>query len=102
MDFEFRIRTGFFETMVYDLLISKGKLVLSPKESGDSLITIPEKSEGSPLNRKIFYAHSKFYLCRLNLYHDFFRFVDKILFIHVFCSLLSLVLPFMFYRFTVV
>lgn len=44
MDFEFRMKTGFFETKVYDLLIRKGKLILSPKEPEDRLIAIPEKS----------------------------------------------------------
>ena len=44
MDFEFRLKTGFFETQLYDLLIRKGKLILSPKESEDRLITIPGES----------------------------------------------------------
>ncbi len=38
------MKTGFFETKVYDLFIQKGELVLSLKESEDRLITIPEKS----------------------------------------------------------
>lgn len=44
MGFKFRMKTGFYETKMYDLLISKGKLILSPKESDDRLITIPEES----------------------------------------------------------
>lgn len=44
MGFEFRMKTGFFETKLYVLLIRKGKLILSPKESEDGLITIPEAS----------------------------------------------------------
>ena len=39
----FRLKTGFYETKLFDLLISKGKLVLSRSESGDQVITIPEK-----------------------------------------------------------
>ncbi len=42
LSFEFRLKTGFFETKIFDLLISKGKLVLSPTESGGQIITIPE------------------------------------------------------------
>jgi len=38
------MKTGFFETKKYDLLIRKGKLILSPKESNDGLITLPEES----------------------------------------------------------
>jgi len=41
--FEFRLKTGFFETKTFDLLISKGKLMLSPAESKEQVITIPEK-----------------------------------------------------------
>lgn len=41
--FEFRLKTGFFETKTFDLLISKGKLILSPAESKEQVITIPEK-----------------------------------------------------------
>lgn len=44
MDFEFRMKTGFFETKMYDLLIGKGKLIFSPKESDDQLIAIPDKN----------------------------------------------------------
>lgn len=44
MDFEFRMKTGFFETKIFNLLISKGKLVLSPQGSDHQLITIPEES----------------------------------------------------------
>lgn len=44
MGFDFRMKTGFFETKLYELLIRRGKLILSPKESGNALITIPEKS----------------------------------------------------------
>jgi len=43
LGFEFRLKTGFFETKVFDLLISKGKLVLSPIETRDQVITIQEK-----------------------------------------------------------
>ncbi len=41
--FESRLKTGFSETKIFDLLVSKGKLVLSPTESEDQVITIPEK-----------------------------------------------------------
>jgi len=44
LDCEFRMKTGFFETKIYDLLIRKGKLILSPKESEDRSVTIPEES----------------------------------------------------------
>jgi len=38
------MKTGFFETKIYDLLIRKGKLILSPKESEDRSVTIPERA----------------------------------------------------------
>lgn len=38
--FEFRMKTGFFETKLYDLLVHKGELVFSPKEIDDSRICI--------------------------------------------------------------
>lgn len=44
MGFEFRMKTGFFETKTFDLLIDKGRLNLFPKESDDLLITIPEEN----------------------------------------------------------
>ena len=44
MGYEFRMKTGFFETKTYALLVHKGELVLSPKEIDDGLITIPEES----------------------------------------------------------
>lgn len=44
MDFEFRMKTGFFETKNYYLHISKGKLIFSPKESDDNLIVIPDEN----------------------------------------------------------
>lgn len=43
LGYEFRMKTGFFETKRYDLLICKGKLILSLKESEDGFITIPEE-----------------------------------------------------------
>jgi len=43
LGFEFRLKTGFFETKPFDLLISKGKLILSPSEAEDQVITISEK-----------------------------------------------------------
>lgn len=43
LGFEFRMKTGFFATKLYDLLIRKEELIFSPKESGDRLV-IPEKS----------------------------------------------------------
>ena len=43
MNFQFRMKTGFYETRIYDLLISKGNLVFSPQESDDPPITIPEE-----------------------------------------------------------
>jgi len=43
LGFEFRLKTGFFETKSFDLLISKGKLILSPSEAEDQVITISEK-----------------------------------------------------------
>lgn len=42
MDFEFRMKTGFFETKMYYLHINKGKLIFSPRESDDQLIAIPD------------------------------------------------------------
>ncbi len=44
MDYEFRMKTGFFETKTYDLLFHKGELVFYPKEIDDGLITILEES----------------------------------------------------------
>lgn len=38
-----RLKTGFFETKLYDLQISKGKLRLSPKILGDKEIVLLEK-----------------------------------------------------------
>ncbi len=43
MGFEFRIKTGFFETKPFDLLIGKGKLILSPTEPVDQVVVIQEK-----------------------------------------------------------
>ena len=43
LGFEFRLKTGFFETKTFDLIVSKGKLILSPVESEDQVIIIPEK-----------------------------------------------------------
>ena len=43
MGFEFRIKTGFFETKPFDLLIGKGKLILSPTEPEDQVIIIKEE-----------------------------------------------------------
>ena len=43
LGFEFRLKTGFFEAKQVDLLISKGKLILSPSEAEDQVITISEK-----------------------------------------------------------
>lgn len=42
--FNIRLKTGFFETKAYDLLIGKDKMVLSSKESGSDVITIPDKN----------------------------------------------------------
>lgn len=44
LDYEFRIKTGFFETKTYDLLVHKGELIFSPKEIDDGILTIPEES----------------------------------------------------------
>lgn len=44
MDFEFRMKTGFFETKMLDLHISKDKLIFSSKESNNQLIVIPEEN----------------------------------------------------------
>lgn len=41
---EFRMKIGFFETKIYDLLILKGELILASKESDKLMITIPDKS----------------------------------------------------------
>lgn len=38
-----RLKTGFFETKLYDLQFSKGKLRLSPKTLGDEEIVLFEK-----------------------------------------------------------
>ena len=43
LGFEFRLKTGFFETKTFDLIVSKGKLILYPVESEDQVIIIPEK-----------------------------------------------------------
>lgn len=44
LGFEFRMKIGFFETKTYDLSIRKGKLILSPRESDDGLITMQEEN----------------------------------------------------------
>ncbi|MGI6575151.1 MAG: hypothetical protein ACOX3A_04735 [bacterium] len=44
MDCEFRMKTGFFETKVYDLFIQKGKLIFFQQGTDDGLIKIPEES----------------------------------------------------------
>lgn len=44
MIFEFRMKTGFFETKMLDLHINKGKLIFSSKESSDQLIVIPDEN----------------------------------------------------------
>ena len=43
LGFEFRLKTGFFETKPFDFLIRKGKLILSPSESKDQVIMIQEE-----------------------------------------------------------
>lgn len=43
LGFEFRLKTGFFETKTFDLIVGKGKLIFSPVESADQVIIIPEK-----------------------------------------------------------
>ena len=43
LSFEFRLKTGFFETKLFALLIRKAKLVLSPTESAEQTITVAEK-----------------------------------------------------------
>lgn len=43
LGFEFRLKTGFYETQIFDFLIFKGKLILSPSESRNQVITIQEK-----------------------------------------------------------
>ena len=43
MEYELRLKTGFFETKFYDLQINKGKLRLSPKIPGDKEILLLEK-----------------------------------------------------------
>jgi len=42
--FDIRMKTGFFETKTYELLVGKDRLVLSSKESKDDNITIPDKN----------------------------------------------------------
>jgi hypothetical protein len=43
LGFEFRLKTGFFETKRVGLTAKKGKLILSPVEVEDQVIIIPEK-----------------------------------------------------------
>jgi len=43
LGFEIRLKTGFYETKPYDLLISKNRLVLSSAESGEDMIFVHEK-----------------------------------------------------------
>lgn len=38
------MKTGFFETKMYYLHISKGKLIFSPRESNEHLIAIPDEN----------------------------------------------------------
>lgn len=44
MLFNIRLKTGFFETKPYDLLVGKDRLVLSSKESESGSIIIPDKN----------------------------------------------------------
>lgn len=43
MEFEIRLKTGFFETKPYNLLIGKNRLVLSSVNSADDNISVHEK-----------------------------------------------------------
>ena len=43
LGFKFRMKTGFYEPKMYNLVIHKGKLVFEPEESDNPLITIPEE-----------------------------------------------------------
>jgi hypothetical protein len=43
LGFELRLKTGFYETAAYDMLLSRNKLILSPIESGCQIITVPGK-----------------------------------------------------------
>jgi len=44
LGFNIRMKTGFYETKLYCLMIRKGKLILSPIESDDPVITIFDES----------------------------------------------------------
>lgn len=84
LDFEFRMKTGFFETKIYDLLIRKGKLILSPKESEERLITVPEenilsitlKKNQKSLEMEIL-TDEKIYQGQLDNKTDYERFISK-------------------------
>jgi len=43
LDYELRLKTGFFETKIYAMKINKGKLRLSPQKSADEEIVFLEK-----------------------------------------------------------
>lgn len=44
LDFSFRLKTGFFETSAFNLLIRQGQLVLSSTEAKERTITITEEN----------------------------------------------------------
>ena len=52
MEYELRLKTGFFETKFYALQISKGKFRLLPKISGDKEILLSEKDISALLLKK--------------------------------------------------
>jgi len=43
LDYELRLKTGFFETKIYAMKINKGKLRLSPQKSADEEIVLLDK-----------------------------------------------------------
>lgn len=84
MLFKIRLKTGFFETKAYDLMVGKDKLVLSPEESESDTITIPEKNIGSiTLNNQKnpeieIQTRDKIYKCGLIGNSDFEKLVNSI------------------------
>lgn len=79
------MRTGFFETRMLDLHISKDKLIFSSKESNDHLIVIPEeniltitmKKSKKSLEMEI-QTYEKIYQGLLNNKIDYEKFINQI------------------------
>lgn len=84
MFFRIRLKTGFFETKPYRLIIGNGEVVLSPEEPEGRSITIPDGeilSIGMD-NHKApeieIHTRDKRYCCTLNAKTDFEKIISSI------------------------